>query len=404
MPLSRAPIRSTMPPRRLAQWLVVLLIAAAVPNALSQSEGSLESRIEEQKKQMQKLQREIESHRAKSQQLEKEEKNVAKQLSAIERDVALSKKLIGQLESRENLLEEQIDSLRHGIRYEGQMLDLQQRRLAARLRDMYKHRHVKGWQILLASADINDMLRRYKFQTVMAERDAALVREVTQRKQELEREQGMLTEAMVDVVQLKQERVDEDARLEKNKKQRVAMLKRIRTDQSKHDQAIEALRQSQEELKDVIGELERRRGESGDAPLPDVDFASLKGRLTLPVKGRITRKFGNERHPKFGTVTFNNGVNIAAEPGAPIRAVAAGRVEFVDWISGYGNCIILNHGGGYYTLYAHASETLVRAGQSVKSGDVIGEVGDTGSMNGFECHFEIRKSKQALDPMPWFRK
>jgi septal ring factor EnvC (AmiA/AmiB activator) len=77
-------------------------------------------------------------------------------------------------------------------------------------------------------------------------------------------------------------------------------------------------------------------------------------------------------------------------------------VEFVDWIDGYGRCIILNHGGGYYTLYAHVSSAFVAQGQTVEGGEVIAEVGDTGSLQGYQCHFEIRKSKQALNPMDWF--
>jgi septal ring factor EnvC (AmiA/AmiB activator) len=103
-------------------------------------------------------------------------------------------------------------------------------------------------------------------------------------------------------------------------------------------------------------------------------------------------------------VTFNNGVNIKAAAGTPIRAVAAARVEFVDWIAGYGNCIILNHGGGYYTLYAHAADIFVSPAQSVNAREVIAEVGDSGSLNGYECHFEIRKSKQPLNPADWFAK
>ena len=93
---------------------------------------------------------------------------------------------------------------------------------------------------------------------------------------------------------------------------------------------------------------------------------------------------------------------IGANSGAPIRAVAPAVVEFVDWIDGYGKCVILNHGGGYYTLYAHVAATFVSQGQKVEHGDVIAEVGDTGSLNGFECHFEIRKSKQALNPIELF--
>jgi murein DD-endopeptidase MepM/ murein hydrolase activator NlpD len=183
------------------------------------------------------------------------------------------------------------------------------------------------------------------------------------------------------------------------------MLTQIRNEKSQHVQAIDELKQSEEQLKDLIGQLEQRRlADSDTSGLPPGDFAKLKGKLIKPVNGKITKKFGQDKHPKFGTVTFNNGVNIKAPSGAPIRAVATGKVEFVDWISGYGNCIILDHGGGYYTLYAHTAQIFVTPGQMVGRNDVIAEVGDSGSLNGYECHFEIRKSKQALDPMKWFAK
>ncbi|MBI4720843.1 MAG: peptidoglycan DD-metalloendopeptidase family protein [Chitinivibrionia bacterium] len=132
------------------------------------------------------------------------------------------------------------------------------------------------------------------------------------------------------------------------------------------------------------------------------DFAGLKGRLMRPVDGKIVKPYGASKHPKFGTVTFNSGVDISASDGSPIRAVARGKVEFVDWIAGYGQCLIINHGGGYYTLYAHVSQVFAAPEQVVSAGEVIAEVGDTGSMEGFVCHFEIRKSKEALDPADWF--
>ena len=115
----------------------------------------------------------------------------------------------------------------------------------------------------------------------------------------------------------------------------------------------------------------------------------------------MVRKFGKITHPTYGTVTFNNVMAVEAAPGRPIRAVAAGTVEFVDWIDAYGKCIILNHGGGYYTLYAHVSTTCVRQGEAVGGGDVVAEVGDTGSLDGDQCHLEIRKPKQALNPLGW---
>jgi septal ring factor EnvC (AmiA/AmiB activator) len=327
-----------------------------------------------------------------------------KQLSHLDKEVALSKELLVQLDAREALLAQQIDSLRLNVAYEEQILAYQQKRLEARVRQMYMRGPRYNLQVVLTSPNVVDASRRYKFLQMTAERDANLVADVRAKKAGLEHEQAVLTEAMADVVALTNSRREESEKLEENKNARVSMLKEIRTEKSQHTEAIDELKRSEEQMKDVIGQLEQRRLADLDSGELLGEFGKLKGKLMRPVRGTITKKFGNDKHPQFGTVTFNNGVNIKAPAGAPIKAVASGRVEFVDWISGYGHCIILNHGEGYYTLYAHTAQIFVTTAQMVAGGDVIAEVGDSGSLNGYECHFEIRKSKQALDPMTWFAK
>ena len=366
--------------------------------------GSLSDKLKDQRSQLRKIEQEIKQHRAKSSKLKKEETNVMGQLSHLDKEISLSKKYLSSLRERERLLEEQIDSLRVGVVYESGVLDWEKDRLAVRLRQMYKQGPNYEWQFLLGSTDMQEGLRRYKFLRMIAERDAQLIEEVRNRKHGLENEQAELTEVLADIAALKKIKVEEDRKLEQSRKDRVGVLKRIRNEKTKHTQAIAELKRSQERLKDLIDQLEARRLADGGTDIPGGDFAKLKGRLMRPVPGKVIKSFGQDRHPKFGTVTFNNGVDIKAPAGTPIRCVAPGRVEFVDWISGYGNCIIINHGGGYYTLYAHAAEIFVKPGQALSRSDVIAEVGNSGSLNGYECHFEIRKSKQALNPMEWFAK
>ena len=113
--------------------------------------------------------------------------------------------------------------------------------------------------------------------------------------------------------------------------------------------------------------------------------------------------FGNQKNARFGTSTYNSGIDIAASFGTAIKAVSKGRVDYVSWLDGYGKCAILNYGGGFYTLYAHASEILVTIGKEVAAGEIIGRVGDTGSTIGTALHFEIRQGKTALNPLDWFR-
>ncbi len=389
------------PAGRGAVVATALLVLLSTGHAVWSQSTSSRGEVESQKARLKQIQADIERHRAKTQELRKEEASVVKQLTHVDKEIALSKKLLVALATREQVLDRQIDSLRVSTAYEQQMLAYQQRKLATRVRQMYMRGSNYELAVVLASSSALEATRRYKFLQLVAERDARLVQEVRANKIALEGEQAALTEAMADVVSLRMMRATEDGNLRETKTARVSMLKQIRTQGSHHAQAVDELRQSEDDLKDLISRLEQERL-SEPSDLGFTDFSALKGKLIRPVSGRVTKNFGQEKHPKFGTVTFNNGVNIKAPSGAPIRAVATGKVEFVDWISGYGNCIILNHGGGYYTLYAHTAEIFVRSGQVVSQNDVIAEVGDSGSLEGYECHFEIRKSKQALDPMKWF--
>jgi len=122
------------------------------------------------------------------------------------------------------------------------------------------------------------------------------------------------------------------------------------------------------------------------------------------VRGQLVGNFGPEKHPRFGTVINNNGIDIAADIGTPVRSVAKGRVEYTsDDYASYGPIVIIDHGDGYRTLYAHLSEINVAVGQEIASGAVIGRVGEAGSLKGPVLHFEVRKGGAALDPAGWLK-
>jgi septal ring factor EnvC (AmiA/AmiB activator) len=267
---------------------------------------------------------------------------------------------------------------------------------------MYKRDPNHRWDVVLGSRSVTGAMRRYKFLRIVADRDADLVTGFRRHKSSLETQSAAMTESLAEMAMVRKVREQEATKLASNKQKREMMLADIRSQKSKHAKAIKRLERAQKEVSDLIDKLEARRLQEG--VLGTGDFARLKGQLPWPVKGKVKRGFGKYRHPTYGTVTFNNGVDIEASAGSPIQAVAAGVVEFVDWIDSYGKCIIINHGDGYYTLYAHVAQTFVTQGKNVNYGDVIAEVGDTGSLGGFACHFEVRHSKQALNPSEWLRR
>ncbi len=168
---------------------------------------------------------------------------------------------------------------------------------------------------------------------------------------------------------------------------------------------IEDLASTESKLQGLLSQLQARHeallSQGTGQVFRDVDFSQLRGRMPWPVLGRVISTFGPQKHAKYATVTFNSGIDIAARVGESVRAVAAGRVEYVSWLDGYGRTVIVNHGEGFYTVYAHLSEVLVIEKQGVDPGHLLARVGDTGSLDGPKLHFEVRDKAEAVDPLRW---
>jgi septal ring factor EnvC (AmiA/AmiB activator) len=153
------------------------------------------------------------------------------------------------------------------------------------------------------------------------------------------------------------------------------------------------LTRAQARLDQLVAELDARPETTG--------FGALRGRLPLPVAGHIETGFGKVLEPRFNTVTLRRGIDIRAPSGTPVRAVAPGTVAWTGWMRGYGNVVILDHGDGYHSVVAHLQEIMRAAGAHVFEGDVLGTVGETGSLQGPVLYFEIRRQGLAVDPAPW---
>ena len=148
----------------------------------------------------------------------------------------------------------------------------------------------------------------------------------------------------------------------------------------------------------LAGLLTKPKGEAFEA---SVVFANLRGELPQPVKGTLAQSFGEHLHPTFRTRTQQSGVLIAAAAGAPVQAVAEGKVAFADYYQSYGPMVILDHGSGWFTLYTHLQGLAVARGQLLAAGEVLGSVGET--VDGPRLGFEIRLKAQAQDPQKWLK-
>lgn len=300
-------------------------------------------------------------------------------VKALERDLAVFRKRLAVAEQEDELTQE--------------MLRGQLRRLSPRLWGMYRLMRRRPLEVLLSAKDFSAMVWRSRALRATLEEDLRLLRTVQR------------------VARLRRQSAAELRRLKGSLDVRLGFLREqealSRAQQAALEEVVGAIKGEAELARRMVRELEQ-----ADADLTRViqdlnegpatsGFGALKGKLPFPAPGHIEVGFGKVVNPRFNTVTVQKGVDIRAPAGTPVRAVAEGTVAYAGWMRGYGNLLILDHGGGYHTLVAHLASVAQEVGAQVAAGDVVGEVGDTGSLKGAYLYFEIRRAGQAVDPSPW---
>jgi murein DD-endopeptidase MepM/ murein hydrolase activator NlpD len=183
------------------------------------------------------------------------------------------------------------------------------------------------------------------------------------------------------------------------REERETLLDALRSARGLHERAAAEAGEQAHKLGDFVSTLPPPR----TALAGPTGFAALRGQLAPPAPGPITAEFGRVVNPRFNTVTVQNGLDIGAPAGAPVRAVAPGRVVHAGWFKGYGNLVIVDHGEGYHSLVAHLGAMQTAVGEEVAAGAVLGTVGDSGSLKGTYLYFELREEGRPVDPRPWLR-
>jgi septal ring factor EnvC (AmiA/AmiB activator) len=174
------------------------------------------------------------------------------------------------------------------------------------------------------------------------------------------------------------------------------MLQDIRTRQESEEQALQGMVQMERDLTALLGRV-------GDETIPSRGMERFKGLLGWPATGPVALPFGNVKHPKFHTQVPHQGLEIACAPGTEVRALFEGKVVFSDWLRGYGEMIVIDHGGEYLSVYGQLGERLAAAGQEVRRDDVIARSGPEGPWGMTGLYLEIRRHGEPLDPLPWLR-
>jgi septal ring factor EnvC (AmiA/AmiB activator) len=342
------------------------------------------------------LERHIDRLQGELDRLQVRERGVLGQLSRIDAEIALREAQLEETGVRLDELQEQIE-VREGVAAELETVQANRETyLAFRLREMYKQGPGNNFRRSLISGDVEDFLEGLRYASFLSERDAKVIGEYRTDAERLRSEQAILVTERERQQAIRGEATRARDRLVSGRRERSGFLTRLREDATVRKSALGELEEAATELTDLVEDLA-----TDEAAV--VDMHTFRGLLDLPVNGRITERFGQIVHPRFKTKVPHPGLDIEADQGQRITAIFDGTVVYSAWLRGYGLTAILDHGSGLVSIYGHASVLLVEKGEKVLRGQVIGQVGETGSLKGPFLYFELRQNGKAIDPGPWFR-
>ena len=402
--------------RRAAGWLGVVLgglllghglapgaTPLSAPSAWAQTQDELDEAAERER--LRRVQEQAKEKREQAETLKKKENTEISNLRTIEKKERNTRGQIATLGRRERNLKGELTDAQRELSEAEMSLQARRDRLASRIRSWYKLGRFRELEYLVTAKSLTEFSIRLAYLSRIAQSDRVLLAQIEDERVRISDTRDRLDRTLDDVQSTAERRKREQTQLAKLSKDKKSLVATIQNERQAYEAAAEELEATARRIRSLLAALERQRL-GGEAALPpyEGEFSTGKGQLQWPVDGRVVGNYGNEAHPKWGTVTFNSGVDIAAPIGTDVRSVARGRVDFVSSDYGsYGQMLILNHGEGYYTLYAHCSAILVSRGDEVNAGAVIARVGDTGSLKGSMLHFEVRKGRSAQNPLEWLR-
>ena len=417
--------------------MIRLATAAALALALAGAPAGAQKRdgvdIGEKQQDLRQTQKRLNEERQKAADAKKREAGLLAELESIDKRVTDKRKQVVMLDGRIKKAQADIGDLQTDIGKLGRQRLGQEEVLEGRLRALYKLEAQGGALPLILSGD-DPVAKAVQLRhlTTLATVDARLIREYRVTSEGLAERKSRLEARQRDLTGLRAEVDEERAEADREAARRQVLLARVKDERAYHDRMVGELSEAAKRLEAFIRDLQERQRRAAAAkaaaakaaaakpapptarsrPAPPIEsapgvsgtgFASLRGRLAWPADGRVVGEYGAQVHPRFGTKTFRNGIDIDVAEGTSITAVASGQVLYTGWFRGYGNLIIVDHGGEYYTLYAHASNIRVAEGDEIKQGQAIGTVGDTGSLQGPRLYFEVRHGGRPQDPAQWLR-
>jgi septal ring factor EnvC (AmiA/AmiB activator) len=384
---------------------VVLIVAGGMASA-ARTAGDATQELRDLRARLQALQKRLAA-------AEESQGEAADALKGSERAISEANRTLRELGERSGELNRRTAELDAEARTIQAALATQQGLLAQLLYQQYLGAQVNALRLALSGEDPNRIARHLYYLGYVTRARVGLIGDIQQklaRVDQIARETGQRAR---ELTALAREQNEQRQRLEAEKRGRAQVLARISQDIQRQRREIGTLRRNESRLTLLIEQLGRiiarprapaprmRNERVPERSMRGGAFEELKGRLALPVRGELGNRFGSPR-PDGGPSW--KGVFIVARPGEEVRAVASGRVVFADWLRGFGNMLILDHGGAYMSLYGNNETLYGRVGDEIQAGAAIATVGNSGGNADSGLYFELRHQGRPLDPLSWVAK
>ena len=394
--------------------LILVLFITPLNSGNEKSSKEIQNTIDNKNNELQSLKIERKRIEEKILQKNKQEIDNYQSLIDLEHKINLTEKIIVQIEKDENRAINDIFLIENKINNNKNVLIKLKNQITKRLQYLYIYGHSTMLETILLTKNWNNIIYRIKYLEELSKYEKELRKRMQIIIENLDLQKLRLIDEKNKKQKLLNEKKLEGEKLEEDKSRRVVLKEKIKKEQSKlkkevdstikliskMENLIKELYANKKEMKKREEELARIRAQQNKSTTGN--FAKMKGRLTWPIKGKITKSFGTIKEPGSSVITVNNGIDISANEGVLVKSVLDGVVSTIDVIPNYGNIIIIDHGGGYSTVYAKVNNIKVNINDYVQIHSTIASVANLN--NNSNLHFEIWENQKAQNPINWLIK
>lgn len=386
--------------------LAALLVAVAVSfPKVSLAQTDAEARVNAQREELARIRAERDELEQKMNGLQNTAHELRDEVNLLDKQHDATARMVKSLDQQMVAITEEVDNTTTELANSEREAAIKREILQRRLIEIYKRGPLYSAEVLFSSKSVGQLVARYKYLHLLALRDKGLVNRLDELHEKIEAQHGQLVRLQSSVAENRSEKEKEAARLADLEQQQARSLQRVQEDTKRTRARLAELEKSESRLNNFIASFEaerRRAGSRATSASPSSIRTTDIGRLDWPVNGTFLYRFGRQVNPN-NTTTRWNGVGITAVAGTSVKAVSAGTVAYAGPMGTYGNTIILEHGGGDYSVYGSLGRMDVRKGARVIKGQAIGTVGVSDPALGPHLHFEIRRGGPAVDPADWLR-